>query len=282
MKWSKKYLEIYEKPYSNIRNEVFDLVESNLKMFNNENPIATVAIISHNDEKRLLSCIWSLSDSKTKYPIEIIGINNASTDNTEKIYKRVNLKYYYESRKGFGFARQCGLDNAKGKYYICIDSDTIYPNKYIEKVIDEFEKEKSVVGVSVQYSIIYKTCQERIFYFFYEIIRNIFNRLVRVNRPERVVRGLAFSHNTEIGKKIGYKLNIKRGSDGSMAFNLKKFGEIKFVRNRKISPISRSSIFGDSNKFSSLFLKIYDEIKHIKRYFVKLKELKDEESNLMK
>ncbi|MDD2576969.1 MAG: glycosyltransferase family 2 protein, partial [Bacteroidales bacterium] len=71
MKWSKKYLEIYEKPYSGISNAIFDRVKENIiKINDNPNPVATVAIITYNDETRLLSCIWSLSENKSKYPFE--------------------------------------------------------------------------------------------------------------------------------------------------------------------------------------------------------------------
>src|SRR5690554_3845834 len=133
MKWSKKFLEIYEKPYSSISNEIFDRVKENVNKINdNPNPIATIGIITYNDETRLLSCIWSLSENISKYPFEIIGINNASTDNSEKIFIRTGVKFFLENNKGQGFARQCALSNAKGKYFFCIDSDTIYPPHYIE------------------------------------------------------------------------------------------------------------------------------------------------------
>ncbi|MFA6199564.1 MAG: glycosyltransferase family 2 protein [Bacteroidales bacterium] len=277
MKWSKKYLKIYEKSYSSIPDEIFDRVKENVIGVNdNPNPKATVGIITYNDETRLLSCIWSLSENKSKYPFEIIGINNRSKDHSEEIFRRTSVPCYNESRKGCSAARQCGLDNAKGKYYICIDSDTIYPPNYVDMVVSAFEKNKSV-GVNVRYSLIYHNNKDRIKYFCYEFFRNIFNRLVSIKRPELAVRGFAFSINAELGRKVGYKINIIRGEDGSMARGLLNYGKIKFIRHNRYKPLTRTTIFD-----SSFSKKIFSEIKNIKRYFKRPKVVVDQDSNIIK
>lgn len=277
MKWSKKFLDIYEKPYSSFSNELFEKVKVNVERINSQpNPIATVAIITYNDETRLLSCIWSLSENKSKYPFEIIGINNRSKDNSENVFKRAGVPCYFEERKGCSAARQCGLDNAKGKYYICIDSDTIYPPDYVETVVNAFEKTNPVV-VNMSYNYVYNSNKERIKYLIYNFLRNIYTRLVRIKRPELAVRGSVFSINSELGKKVGFRINIIRGDDGSMARGLLEYGKIKFVRNNKLKPLSRTTIFEQS-----LTKKIFSELKHVKRYFKRPKQIVDQESNIIK
>lgn len=277
MKWSKKFLDIYEKPYSSFSDDLFEKVKTNVDRINSQpNPIATVAIITYNDETRLLSCIWSLSENKSKYPFEIIGINNRSKDNSENVFKRAGVPCYFEERKGCSAARQCGLDNAKGKYYICIDSDTIYPPDYVENVVNAFEKTNPVV-VNMSYNYIYHSNKERIKYLIYNFFRNIYTRLVRIKRPELVVRGFVFSINSELGKKVGFRINIIRGDDGSMARGLLEYGKIKFVRNNKLKPLSRTTIFEQS-----LTKKIFSELKHVKRYFKRPKQIVDQESNIIK
>lgn len=277
MKWSKKYLEIYEKSYSSISNEMFDEIKENvIKVNGNPNPIATVGIITYNDETRLLSCIWSLSENKSRYPFEIIGINNRSKDNSEDIFRRTGVPCYNENRKGCSAARQCGLDNAKGKYYICIDSDTIYPPNYVEMVINAFEK-SNPVAVNISYKYIYHNRKDRFKYSVYYFFRNIFNRFVSVRRPELAVRGFVFNINAELGRKVGYRINIIRGEDGSMARGLLKYGKIKFVRNNKYKPLSRTTVFE-----YSLTQKIFSEIIHIKRYFKRPKQVIDQDLNIIK
>lgn len=283
MKWSNKYLEIYEKPYSSISNDIFDRVKENvIKINDNSNPIATIAIITHNDETRLLSCIWSLSENISKYPFEIIGINNASTDNSDKIFIRTGVKFFLENNKGQGFARQCALNNSKGKYYFCIDSDTIYPPHYIETIINKFEKSNSIAVCSF-YSIIYKNLKQRVLYAIYECFRDINTCLLLINRPCLAVRGAVFAFNTAKGKEIGFRVDIIRGEDGSMAYQLQEFGKLVFIYKRKARAITISPLFANnSNIMKILFNKIRYELCTIKKYLSKIKELKDDESNLRK
>lgn len=283
MKWSKKYLEIYEKPYSDIPDKIFEQVKDNIEKINTSNPVATIAIITFNDETRLLSCLWSLSENKTQYPFEIIGVNNASTDNSEEIFKRTGVKYYNEEKKGQGFARQCALENANGTYYFCIDSDTIYPPNYIDVIINKFEKSKAI-AVCSYYSIIYRTLKEKYFYLFYELFRDFNTFLLLFNRPCRAVRGAVFAFNTAKGKEIGFRVEILRGEDGSMAFQLSEYGKIVFVYNRKARAITISPLFLGSNSSMTkvLIKKIKYELSHAGKYFKKLKELKDQESNIRK
>ena len=47
-----------------------------------------------------------------------------------------------------GHARLCGLMNARGKYHINIDADTLYPPTYVDAMIEVMEKNPDVMGVS--------------------------------------------------------------------------------------------------------------------------------------
>ena len=98
-------------------------------------PLVSVGAIAHNEEKRILSCLWSLCENQHNYPVEILVINNHSTDHTEEVLKELGVTYFNEYRKGPGFARQCGLNHARGKYHLCIDAATLYPPQYISSMI---------------------------------------------------------------------------------------------------------------------------------------------------
>ncbi|MDD3052059.1 MAG: glycosyltransferase, partial [Candidatus Cloacimonetes bacterium] len=73
-------------------------------------PLISVIAIAHNEEKRILSCLWSLADNSCTDPIEIIVVNNNSTDRTTEVLDAVGIPWLDEKKKGPGFARQCGLD----------------------------------------------------------------------------------------------------------------------------------------------------------------------------
>ena len=86
MKWYTKYLQVYEKPFSEAPQEIVEEVRNKLKLLQSDNPLVTVSLIGYNEEKHLLASLWSLSEMKCKYPIEIIGTDNDSKDQTATLY----------------------------------------------------------------------------------------------------------------------------------------------------------------------------------------------------
>ncbi len=283
MKWYDKYLLIFEKPFDSIPQKTITEIKDNLKSINSDTPVASVVVIAYNEEKRLPACLWSLSNSKCKYPVEIIGVDNNSSDSTAEVYSTLGVKFFKEERKGPGYARNRGLAEAKGKILICIDSDTIYPERYIEIMIDSFNK-PGVVAVSSLYSFIPNEQFPVYKLFFYELLRDIHIFLLSFKSPERCIRGSVFAHNTALGRKIGYRVNIKRGEDGSLAYALKDFGKIRFIRNRKARPVTSTSAFkADGNLLTAFKTRFFSALSGFRKYFVKAKgELKDQDSNIIK
>jgi len=283
MKWYNKYLTVFEKPFSSAPQHIIDEVKEKLILLQSDNPVASVVVIAYNDETRLLSCLWSLSESKCKFPIEIIGVDNNSADRTADIYKAVGLRYYNEDKKSCGYARNRGLQEAKGKYYVCIDSDTMYPERYVETMIEAIKK-PGVVAVSSLWSYVPSKDYPRFWMFFYELLRDIHLYLLSFKSPERSVRGLVFAYAIEFGKKVGYRVQIIRGEDGAMAYGLKQYGKIAFVRSKKARAMScTSTISTDGSLKKAFWMRVRSVLKGIKKYFIKYTgEVKDQPSNLIK
>lgn len=218
MKWFHKYLIVYEKSYNNINKEVIQTIKSNLKKLQSDIPVATVSVIAYNEEKHLLACLWSLSEMECKYPIEIIGINNDSTDKTQEIFEDLEMPFHVEYKHSCGYARLCGLTHAKGKYHINIDADTIYPPRYVEIMIDYLSK-PGIIAACSSWSYIPDKTHSKVSLFFYELARDIYLYFQSFKRPKLSVRGLVFAYHTKKAKKVGIRVDIKRGEDGSLASN---------------------------------------------------------------
>ena len=107
-KWYEKYLSIYGKSYKEVPDEVLDRIRRQLAAKQNPDPLISIVVIAYNEEMRLAACLWSLSELQTNYPIEILGVNNNSKDRTERVYQRLGLPYFNESKQSPGYARQCG------------------------------------------------------------------------------------------------------------------------------------------------------------------------------
>lgn len=283
MKWYKKYLQVFEKPFSSAPEEIIEEVKNKLFLLQSDAPLASVVVIAYNDETRLLSCLWSLSESKCKYPIEIIGVDNNSKDMTAKVYEATGTPYYKESKQSCGYARNRGLEEAKGKYYICIDSDTMYPSGYIQRMIEELEK-PGVVAASATWSYVPSSTFPRIWMRPYEVIRDVNLYLQSFKNPELSVRGLVFAYVTELGRKVGYNVNIIRGEDGAMAFELKKYGKISFVRKKQTRAVTcTATLESDGSLLNVFYVRVKGALKKFKNYFIRTKEIrKDSPDNIIK
>lgn len=282
MKWYTKYLQVYEKPFADAPQDIIDEVRNKLAKLQSRQPVVTVSLIGYNEEKRLLACLWSLSEMICKYPVEIIGVDNESTDRTAEIYQATGIPYYTENQHSCGFARLCGLNNAKGKYHINIDSDTLYPPHYVETMIKVLEK-PGVVAVSSLWSYIPDKNHSWIGLKFYEFARDVHLYLQSFKRPELSVRGLVFAYRTDYARQVGIRTDIRRGEDGSLALGLKKYGKIVFVRKRKARAVTGyGTISADGSLLNSFKVRVLYALKGIGGIFSKKEVYKDEDSNLIK
>lgn len=282
MKWYHSYLKVYEKPFDQASYaDIIEEVQIKLAGMQSDKPLATVSVIAYNEEKHLLACLWALSNMKCKYPIEIIGVNNNSKDKTEEVFKAVGLPYYNEMKQSCGYARLCGLMHAKGKYHFNADADTLYPENYVEYLIEQFEAHPNVMGISTTWSYIPDKNHSALGIWIYTTIRDIYLWIQSFKRPELSVRGLVFSYHTSEAQKVGIKTHIIRGEDGYLAFQLKQFGRIAFIRCSKTRAITGYGTLNVSLA-KGFWERAIKGFKSIKRIFVKATDYVDQESNIIK
>lgn len=279
MNWYEKYLSIYEKPFSEVPESVMTETCKRLTSLQSDTPLVSIIIIGYNEEKHLPACLWSISEMKCKYPVEFIGVDNESKDRTAEIFQKSGIPYYTENQHTCGYVRQRGLNQAKGKYCMCIDSDTLYPPQYFE-IMTEHLMKPGVSAVAAFWSFYPNEDHSKLQLKLYEFCRDIYIRLQSINRPELSVRGMAFGYHTEYAKKEGYRVELIRGEDGSMALALKKYGKIDFVTDRRCRVITAYS----SLKEKSLLTAIWNRFKNygVNRLFSKTDHYEDAPDNFLK
>lgn len=101
----------------------------------------SVIIPAYNSEKTIKRCIESIT-SQNRSDVEIIVINDGSTDETETICKDLqgeshNLIYLYKENGGVSSARNSGLEAATGEYVMFVDSDD-YVDSCCFDIIDKY------------------------------------------------------------------------------------------------------------------------------------------------
>lgn len=103
----------------------------------------SVIIPVYNSEKTIKRCIESLT-VQNRPDVEIIIINDGSTDKTESICKSLqaeheNIIYITKENGGVSSARNSGLSVATGEYVMFVDSDDYVDNKCFD-TIDKYVK----------------------------------------------------------------------------------------------------------------------------------------------
>ncbi|MEN8907313.1 MAG: glycosyltransferase [Clostridiales bacterium] len=119
----------------------------------NKKPFVSVIIPAYNAEKHIERCIKSLiNQNYPKNKLEIIVINNNSSDSTKSILKKYSVIYKFEGIPGPSAARNKGLKIARGKYILLLDADCVATKNWILNHIKAhqmlFEEDRSykIVG----------------------------------------------------------------------------------------------------------------------------------------
>ena len=113
----------------------------------------SIIIVSYNTKKLLLGCIQSIEKHTQGVDYEVIVVDNASTDGSADLVRRLSLKksdvrvIENTINKGFAAANNQGIKIAKGKYILLLNSDTKILENTLLKMISWMDKNEKV-GVS--------------------------------------------------------------------------------------------------------------------------------------
>jgi glycosyltransferase involved in cell wall biosynthesis len=107
--------------------------------------IFSVVVPVYNRPRELRELLESLLDQD--YPaFEVIIVEDGSSETSETIVKqfqdRLNLRYYSQHNQGQGFARNFGMEQAQGDYFVLFDSDCIIPSHYFSVLYEELNARK--------------------------------------------------------------------------------------------------------------------------------------------
>lgn len=110
--------------------------------------ILTIGIAAYNVEKTLDACLQSMVNSNVNDKIEILVINDGSTDHTSKVAQKYVAKYpktvklINKKNGGHGSTINTTIEYASGKYLKMVDGDDKVETKGLNSLVDELEKNK--------------------------------------------------------------------------------------------------------------------------------------------
>ena len=125
----------------------------------NHSLLISILVSVYNEEKTILDVLKRLSDiKKFGHSIEVIVINDGSSDNSEKIINEnkhlIDKLISNETNRGKGYSVKKGLELSNGKYIIFQDADLEYdPNDFLKffKLIEKFNPDL-IIGSRLNYS----------------------------------------------------------------------------------------------------------------------------------
>ena len=165
--------------------------------------LISVIVPCYNIDKYIEKCIKSI-ENQTYKNIEIIAVDDCSTDNTMTILKKLaetyaNLSVYQnDTNRGAAYSRNFALKKAKGEFVGFVDSDDYITEDYYEKLLQIAEKENADI-VATDIEIVYEDNAQM------PILSKAC--LGKVNKFNLVNNGLAASPCNKIFKKELIKKN---------------------------------------------------------------------------
>ena len=109
----------------------------------------------YNREKTIGRALDSILN-QVNNDIEIVIVNDGSTDGTEKIINQYaekysnSISYYKKQNEGIAATRNFGIMHAKGEYVMFVDSDDYIEKDFIKKVYNYLEQDLDIIKFKAQ------------------------------------------------------------------------------------------------------------------------------------
>lgn len=112
---------------------------------NTLNPLISTIIPVYNGERYISEAINSVLQ-QTYNPIEIIVIDDGSTDKTAEVVKSFGsvLKYFYQENSGTATARNSGISLAQGNFFAFLDADDLWVENKLKLQMEIFHNNPEV------------------------------------------------------------------------------------------------------------------------------------------
>ncbi|MFH1767104.1 MAG: glycosyltransferase family A protein [Patescibacteria group bacterium] len=173
--------------------------------------LISVVIPTYQHADTIAACIESTL-AQTYDFIEIIVVDDGSTDNTQEVLKQYKekLKMIYQENQGPNFARNRGFEEARGEFVIFCDADVIMKPSMLKRMVDTLREYPEV-------SYVYSA-----FTFGWKLFRG-------VSFSERQLKKHNFIHTTTLVRRLdfpGFDINIKRFQDWDVWLTMLTDGKI--------------------------------------------------------
>ena len=199
------------------------------------NPIVSVIVPTKNSSKTLESCLRSIQ-KQTYKNIEIIVVDNFSTDDTQKIAKKYTKSVYAKGPERSA-QRNYAVDQSTGYYVTIIDSDMELSPEVIQECVNTMQSSKSLVGAIIP--------EESFGIGFWAQCKKL-ERSFYVGVP--YMEAARFFKKEDFLKAGGYDKDMISGEDWDLSQRIGKNGELKSIQSFIYHNEGKISLFNTIKK----------------------------------
>jgi glycosyltransferase involved in cell wall biosynthesis len=202
-------------------------------------------IPAYNEEAYLAACLESILAQTRDLTggAEIIVVNNASSDRTREVAERfAGVIVVDEPRKGLTYARQAGFCASSGELIANVDADSRLTPRWVEHVLQAFDKQENLIAVSGPLIYYDLTPSERVsVQLFYMLAFTVYLLNRYVVRAGSMVQGGNFVLKSKALESIGgFNLSIPfYGEDTDIARRMNRLGKVQFTFGLKMYSSAR-------------------------------------------
>ena len=203
-------------------------------IFNITMPLISVIIPTKNEAKNIARCLNSIKSQNTsnklqinsnfqnskyqtskQFAIEVIVVDNHSTDKTTRIAKKLGAKVYSKGPERSS-QRNFGAKKAKAKYIFFVDADMEIGNQVINQAIKLFKSHPKLVAITVPEIAIGTNFWGKV----RALEKNCYTLEPTVEAPRVFIK-------SKFLKTGGFDEKLVAGEDWDLKFRISKLGSIQ-------------------------------------------------------
>ncbi|HEY2955200.1 MAG TPA: polysaccharide deacetylase family protein [Candidatus Eisenbacteria bacterium] len=190
------------------------------------------------DEADLLpSCLQALLGQDYPGEIEILVVDNASTDHTARVAREHGVRVIHEPRRGYCNALRRGFGAAAGEIVACTDADSLVPADWISSIVREYDRDSNLVALGGEIDYWDSTWKSRLFT---RVIIPLVNRIDRANPKGPHLWGANLSvRRSAFIAAGGWNPKFSLQADSELSERMRRFGRVAVLESLRVRTSAR-------------------------------------------
>ncbi len=197
----------------------------------------SVVIPARNEEHLIRTCIDSVLAQDYPGDLEVIVVDNGSSDRTAEHAYRSGVRVVGEPRPGYVVALMAGFREASGDIVATTDADTVVPANWISRIAWEYENNPDVVAVG---GAIHFHDPNWRGWLFTRLLLPVLTRLDATSPAGAHLWGANFSVRRDVFQSAGgWSTDFNLQADTELSERLRRYGRVVRVEDLRVSSSCR-------------------------------------------